>query len=236
MGFQGWFQAWSQGSRAAKALDPWDRPGTGPNPSILFYSTQFFCCHPVLRPVVTLGVSPSFSKIFPKVKISILKRHPQGSPGVSQMGDATESLLPAPNYNTPVKDLEYKDLLTSTFTVQTSSKSWETWKWLIQVLRDLKVTHPSLERLESDSSKSWETWKWLIQVSRDLKMTHPSLGRLESDSSKKSTSSKPWKKWTPAKKNKNKNKKMPWDQGPGLRCPGALVPGFPSKLEWEEGC
>ena len=83
MGFQGWFQAWSQGSRAAKALDPWDRPGTGPNPSILFYSTQFFCCHPVLRPVVTLGVSPSFSKIFPKVKISILKRHPQGSPLVA---------------------------------------------------------------------------------------------------------------------------------------------------------
>jgi hypothetical protein len=39
------------------------------------------------------------------------------------MGDATESLLPAPSYNTPVKDLEYKDLLTSTFTVQTSSKS-----------------------------------------------------------------------------------------------------------------
>ena len=24
---------------------------------------------------------------------------------------------------------------------------------------------------------------------------------------------------------------MPWDQGPGLRCPGALVPGFPSKIE-----
>ena len=47
---------------------------------------------------------------------------------------------PAPNYNTPVKDLEYKDLLTSTFTSL--------------VLRDLKVTHPSLERLESVSSKS----------------------------------------------------------------------------------
>ena len=52
---------------------------------------------------------------------------------------------------------------------------------LIQVLRDLKVTHPSLERLESDSSKSRETWKWLIQVLRDLKVTHPSL---ENDSSK----------------------------------------------------
>ncbi len=55
---------------------------------------------------------------------------------------------------------------------------------LIQVLRDLKVTHPSLERLESDSSKSGETWKWLIQVSRDLKVNHPSLERLEIDSSK----------------------------------------------------
>ena len=43
---------------------------------------------------------------------------------------------------------------------------------LIQVLRDLKVTHPSLERLESDSSKSRETWKWLIQVLRDLTVTH----------------------------------------------------------------
>jgi len=28
MGFQGWSQAWSQGSRTAKSLDPWDRPGT----------------------------------------------------------------------------------------------------------------------------------------------------------------------------------------------------------------
>jgi hypothetical protein len=44
---------------------------------------------------------------------------------------------------------------------------------LIQVLRDLKVTHPSLERLESDSSS----------LER--------LERFESDSSKKSTSSKP---------------------------------------------
>jgi hypothetical protein len=48
---------------------------------------------------------------------------------------------------------------------------------LIQVLRDLKVTHPSLARLESDSSKSLETWKWLIQkwliqILRDLKVTH----------------------------------------------------------------
>ncbi len=44
-------------------------------------------------------------------------------------------------------------------------KTPETWKWLIQVLRNLKL-------VESDSSKSRETWKWLIQVLRDLKVTH----------------------------------------------------------------
>jgi hypothetical protein len=48
MGFQGWFQDWSQESRDEKALDPWDqsrdekaldpweRPGTRINPSNLF--------------------------------------------------------------------------------------------------------------------------------------------------------------------------------------------------------
>ena len=28
---------------------------------------------------------------------------------------------------------------------------------------------------------------------------------------------------------------MPWDHGPGLRCPGALVPGIPSKLSTVDG-
>jgi hypothetical protein len=28
----------------------------------------------------------------------------------------------------------------------------------------LKMTHPSLERLENDLSKSGETWKWLIKL------------------------------------------------------------------------
>jgi hypothetical protein len=35
------------------------------------------------------------------------------------MGDGRESLVPGPNFNRPVKDLVYKDLLTNTFT-QTS--------------------------------------------------------------------------------------------------------------------
>jgi hypothetical protein len=37
----------------------------------------------------------------------------QGFPGVREMGDGREYPLPAPNYNTSVKDLVYKDLLTS---------------------------------------------------------------------------------------------------------------------------
>ena len=47
-----------------------------------------------------------------------------------------------------------------------SSKSWETWKWL--------MTH-RLERLENDSSESRETWK----------KSYSSLWRLENDLSKK---------------------------------------------------
>ena len=52
------------GSRTGKTLDPWDRPGTRTNPSNLFSSTQLFCCHSVLSPLVTLCVSVSFLKIF----------------------------------------------------------------------------------------------------------------------------------------------------------------------------
>ena len=73
-------------------------------------------------------------------------------------------------------------------------------KWLVQVLRDLKMTYPnleSLERLEKDLSKSWESWKWLIQVLRvlrGLKTICPSLERLENDLSKSWESWEAWKR------------------------------------------
>jgi hypothetical protein len=38
-------------------------------------------------------------------------------------GDSRETHLPSPNYNTPVKDLSYKDLLTSTFTLASHERS-----------------------------------------------------------------------------------------------------------------
>ncbi len=54
----------------------------------------------------------SFGRIFEEGKKSFSESTLQGFPGVREMWDARESLLPAPNYNTPVKDLTYKDLLT----------------------------------------------------------------------------------------------------------------------------
>jgi hypothetical protein len=71
---QDWSQIWSQGSRTVKVLDLWDRPGTRPNPSNLFWSTQIFFCHPVLIPSVTLGVSTVFSKNFYQAEY-LLSKH-----------------------------------------------------------------------------------------------------------------------------------------------------------------
>ena len=34
--------------------------------------------------------------------------------GLRDMGDGRESIMSVPNYNTPVENLEYKDLLTNT--------------------------------------------------------------------------------------------------------------------------
>ena len=81
-----------------------------------------------------------------------------------------------PHWNLGFRFLFFPDLIQVLRDLKVTHPSLERLesdsKWLIQVLRDLKVTHPSLGRLENNSSKSWETWKWLIQVSRDLKVTH----------------------------------------------------------------
>jgi hypothetical protein len=59
-------------------------------------------------------IPQSFRRIFNEGKKSFCKNTLQGFPGVREMGDVREFLLPVPNYNRPVKDLVYKDLLTST--------------------------------------------------------------------------------------------------------------------------
>ena len=98
MGFQGWFQVWSQGSRVAKALDPWDRPGTRTNPSI-FSNRLKFVSISLSESLCHARCFPSFPKIFPQGKNIYFETPSQGSPGVREMGDETESLLPDPNYN-----------------------------------------------------------------------------------------------------------------------------------------
>jgi hypothetical protein len=42
------------------------------------------------------------------------------------MGDGRESLMPDPNYNSPVKDLVYKDLLTIIFTHTSHQRGMKT--------------------------------------------------------------------------------------------------------------
>jgi hypothetical protein len=51
----------------------------------------------------------------------------QDFPGVKEMVDVRESLLPDPNYKTPVKDMVYKDFLTNTFTVTSHARGIKTW-------------------------------------------------------------------------------------------------------------
>ncbi len=74
------------------------------------------------------SVSPIlFRRIFLFLKKFFFEEHTPGLPrGKGDVG-ARESLLPAPNCNTPVKDLTYKDLLTSTFTLASHERGIKTW-------------------------------------------------------------------------------------------------------------
>ncbi len=86
-----------------------------------------FWLYPVLRHHVTLGVSPVFSKNFSFFKMIFFEEHPPGIPrGKGDVGPR-EFLFPVPNCNTPVKDLTYKDLLTSTFTLPSHERRIKTW-------------------------------------------------------------------------------------------------------------
>ena len=66
-------------------------------------------------------------RIFLFSKRSFSKNTLQGFPGVREMREQETLLLPAPNCNTPVKDLTYKDLLTSTFTLASHERGIKTW-------------------------------------------------------------------------------------------------------------
>ncbi len=67
----------------------------------------------------------SFRRIFLFFKKVFFEEHPPGFPRGKGDAGARESLLPAPS-NTPVKDLTYKDLLTSTFTLASHERGIKT--------------------------------------------------------------------------------------------------------------
>ncbi len=57
---------------------------------------------------------------------------------VRKMGDGRESLVPRPNFNRPVKDLVYKDLLTNTFT-QVTQRQGSTLSQLLRLWNGSRV-------------------------------------------------------------------------------------------------
>jgi hypothetical protein len=65
-----------------------------------------------------------------QLKVSIISKPFPGLTGQKD-GDGRESLMTAPNYNTPVKDLVYKDLLTRTFTLASHDRGMKTWSVLV---------------------------------------------------------------------------------------------------------
>ena len=71
-------------------------------------------------------VPPVFYPEFWKVKFYSWKNLTR-SVRVRKMGDGRESLVLDPNFNRPVEDLVYKDLLTSTFTQASHDRGIKTW-------------------------------------------------------------------------------------------------------------
>jgi hypothetical protein len=112
------------GARVPGLEMPW-KPGTRPKWLKFIVIHSIFLRHPVLNPLVKLSISPSFLKI----KIISQKSPSQECQG-KKMGDGRESLMSDTNYNTPVKDLTYKDLLTTTFTQASHDRGMKTWSCL----------------------------------------------------------------------------------------------------------
>jgi hypothetical protein len=80
MGFQGWFQAWSQGSRVAKNPGSLGKTWDQAKSLKFILIDSNFLLYPVLRPLVTLGVSPVLGKNFSFFKKIFFEEHPPGLP------------------------------------------------------------------------------------------------------------------------------------------------------------
>ncbi len=76
-----------------------------------------------------------------------------------------ETIVPGPNFNRPVKDLVYKDLLTITFTQASHDRGIKTW-------RDIGKTTIGKERTVAECKESDKTMEFICdlmcQVIEDL--------------------------------------------------------------------
>ena len=122
MGKQGWCQAWCQGFRSGNALEPWHKPGTWPKWLKFILILSIFLRHPALSTLVTLFFVFSEKKFECKICLIVSRL-----PGARNMG-MEETMETGPNFNRPVKDLVYKDLLTSTFTQASHDRGIKTWR------------------------------------------------------------------------------------------------------------
>ncbi len=125
MGKQGWYQDWYQGSRTGNTLEPWHKPGTSPKWLRFILILSIFLCLPEY-PCHSVYF-PTFTKNFIKAKFYLFEKLVSRLSGTRNMG-MEEVLTPGPNYNTPVKNLMYEDLLTSTFTQASHDRGIRTWR------------------------------------------------------------------------------------------------------------
>jgi hypothetical protein len=70
---------------------------------------------------------PGYLDFFPRSNFIPGKTHFQDCQGARNMG-MEETIVPGPNFNRPVKDLVYKDLLTSTFNQASHDRGIKTWR------------------------------------------------------------------------------------------------------------
>ena len=86
--------------------------------------------HPVLNPPVTLWSSRLLVELFLKVKSSFSWKEATGLDRATplQMGEGGVSLTPCADFYRPVEELEYTDLLRSTFTQSGHERGFKTWR------------------------------------------------------------------------------------------------------------
>ena len=115
------FQGWKNPGTVAQTWHQAQMTQIYSNPLNFFVSPcPEYPCHSAYFPV--------FYQEFLEGKILFQEKSLSRLPGVRKMGDGRESLVPDPNFNRPVKDLVYKDLLTSTFTQVSHDRGIKTWR------------------------------------------------------------------------------------------------------------